>query len=60
MAYRTSIQIIANLLVVAAQSGQEEIKATHLLAKVNLAHSKLSKIIKNLTGVGLINRIHYD
>ncbi len=60
VAYRTSIQVVADLLDVAAQSGQEGIKTTHLLAKANLPYSRLSKFIDNLTGAGLINKIEYD
>ena len=60
MAYRNSIQIVADLLYVTAQSGQEGIKSTHLLAKANLSHSRLSKFVENLTGAGLINKIEFD
>ncbi len=60
IAYRTSMQIVADLLDAASQSGQEGIKTTHLLAKANLSHSRLAKFIENLTGSGLINKIEYD
>ncbi len=60
VAYRTSIQIMADLLTATEQSGQEGIKTTSLLTKANLSHSRLSKLIDNLTGAGLINRIEYD
>ena len=58
--YRTSMKIVADLLTVTGQSGREGIKTTHLLAKANLSHSRLSKFIENLTGAGLINKIEYD
>jgi len=58
--YRTSIQIVADLLVATDQSGQEGIKTTSLLTKANLSHSRLSKFLENLTGAELINRIEYD
>jgi len=60
MAYRTSVQIVADLLVAAEQSGQEGIKTTSLLTKANLSHSRLSKFIENLTGAELINKIEFD
>ena len=60
VSYRNSLQIVSDLLNVAAQSGQEGIKPTHLLAKANLSHSKLTKLLDNLTGAGLINKIEYD
>ena len=58
--YRSSMQIVSDLLVATEQSGQEGIKATHLLTKANLSHSRLTKFIENLTGAGLINKIEYD
>ena len=58
--YRTSMQIVADLLVATDQSGQEGIKTTSLLTKANLSHSRLSKFLENLTGAELINKIEYD
>lgn len=58
--YRTSMQIVADLLSAADQCGQEGIKVTTLLTQANLSHSRLSKFIENLTGAGLINKIVYD
>ncbi len=58
--YRTSMQIVSDLLVATEQSGQEGIKTTHLLTKANLSHTRLTKFIENLTGAGLINKIEYD
>ena len=58
--YRTSMQIVADLLTVTEQSGQEGIKTTTLLTKANLSHSRLSKFLENLTGAGLINKIEFD
>lgn len=58
--YRSSMQIVADLLTATDQCGQEGIKTTSLLTKANLSHSRLSKFIENLTGAGLINRIEYD
>ena len=57
VSYRTSMQIVADLLTTTEQSGQEGIKTTSLLTKANLSHSRLGKFIENLTGAGLINRI---
>lgn len=58
--YRTSMQIVADLLVATDQCGQEGIKVTSLLTKANLSHSRLSKFVENLTGAGLINKIDFD
>jgi len=54
------MQIVADLLTAAEQSGQEGIKTTSLLTKANLSHSRLSKFVNNLTGAGLINKIEFD
>jgi len=60
MTYRKSTQIVADLLNATEQSGQEGIRTTHLLAKANLPHSRLIKLVENLTGSGLINKIEFD
>ncbi len=54
------MQILADLLVVTDQSGQEGIKITSLLTKANLSHSRLAKFLENLTGAGLVTKIEYD
>ncbi len=54
------MQIVADLLTVTKQSGQQGIKTTSLLTKANLSHSRLSKFLENLTGSGLINKIEFD
>lgn len=58
--YRTSMQIVADLLTATEQCGQEGIKVTNLLTQANLSHSRLSKFIDNLTGAQLINKIEFD
>ena len=58
--YRTTVQIVADLLVATDECGQQGIKTTSLLTKANLSHSRLEKFVKNLTGSGLINKIEYD
>jgi predicted transcriptional regulator len=46
--YRTSMQIVADLLVATDQSGQEGIKTTSLLTKANLSHSRLANYFLDL------------
>lgn len=60
VAYRTSMQIIADLLTVTQDSGMEGIRTTSLLTKANLSHIRLGKFLENLTGAGLVNRIEFD
>jgi predicted transcriptional regulator len=54
------MQIISDLLCVTNDSGQEGIKTTRLLSKVNLSHSRLLKILDTLSGSGLVNKIEFD
>jgi len=58
--YRTSVQIVRDLLSVTEESGSSGINVTALLTKANLSHSRLSKFLDNLTGAGLMNKIEYD
>lgn len=58
--YRSSMQIVRDLLTVTEESGASGINVTALLTKANLSHSRLSKFLDNLTGAGLINRIEFD
>ncbi len=58
--YRTSMQIVGDLLTVTKESGQDGIKTTALISKANLSHSRLSKLVTNLVGTGLINKIVFD
>ena len=58
--YRTSMQIVSDLLTVTEQSGASGINVTSLLTKANLSHSRLGKFLENLTGAGLVNRIEFD
>ncbi len=54
------MQIVGDLLTATEQSGQNGIKITTLISKANLPHSRLSKLLSNLTGTGLINKIEFD
>ena len=58
--YRTSTQIVADLLVATEECGRKGIRTTSLLSKANLSHSRLEKFVGNLTGAGLVNKIEYD
>ncbi|CAI9832085.1 conserved hypothetical protein [Nitrosopumilaceae archaeon] len=60
MPYRTSMQIMADVLVATSESGAQGIKTTHLISKANVSYTRLSKFLSNLTGAGLINKIEYD
>ena len=60
MVYRTSVQIVADLLSATRESGMDGIRTTSLLTKANLSHSRLAKFVEDLTGAELINKIEFD
>jgi len=60
VSYRTSMQIVGDILTATEESGQKGIKTTTLISKANLSHSRLSKLLSNLIGSDLVNRIEYD
>jgi predicted transcriptional regulator len=60
VSHRTSMQIVGDLLTATEESGQEGIKTTALISKANVPHSRLSKLVSNLIGSGLINKIEFD
>ena len=58
--YRSSTQIVGDLLTVTQYSGQNGISITPLCQKGNLSHNRLQNILSKLTGSGLINQIRFD
>ena len=60
MSYRNTIQIMSDVLENVDYAGSEGLQITNLIQKANISHSRLQKLIKNLTGSGLINKIEYD
>ncbi len=54
------MQIVGDLLTATEESGQAGIKTTTLITKANLSHPRLTKLLSNLTGTGLINKIEFD
>ena len=60
MTYRNSMQIMSTVLENVDYAGTEGLAVTQIIRKSNLSHPRLQKLIENLTGSGLINRIEYD
>tara|TARA_Y100000590_G_scaffold181343_1_gene206709 strand:+ start:2432 stop:2710 length:279 start_codon:yes stop_codon:yes gene_type:complete len=60
MSYRNTIQIMSDVLENVDYAGSEGLQITNLIQKANVSHSRLQKLIENLTGSGLINKIEYD
>ena len=57
MTYRNSMQIMSEVLENVVSAGTEGIVITHIIQKSNLSHPRLQKLIQNLTGSELINKI---
>ncbi len=58
--YRSSLRIIGDLLENTEEFGQQGINTNTLITRANLSHSKLKKLVENLTGVGLITKGEFD
>ena len=59
-AYRSTQQMVYDVLTITQDSNRNGITVTPLLTKANLSHSRLEKFVKKLTGAGLVNKIEYD
>ena len=58
--YRSSRQILCELLEETQNSGQCGIQITSLCQKGNLAHGRLRIFLSKLTSSGLVNQIKFD
>ena len=58
--YRSSRQILCELLEATQLSGQCGIQITSLCQKGNLAHGRLRIFLSKLTSSGLVNQIKFD
>ena len=54
------MQIMSTVLENVDFAGMEGLAVTQIIRKSNLSHARLQKLIQNLTGSGLINKIEYD
>ena len=59
MTYRNSMQIMSAVLENVDYAGTEGLGITQIIRKSNLSHIRLQKLIENLTGSGLINKIEF-
>ena len=53
--YRTSTQIVSDLLVATKESGYEGIKTTALLSRSNLNHGRMQAKLSRLISSGLVD-----
>ena len=60
LTYRNSMQIMSAVLENVDYAGTEGLGITQIIRKSNLSHIRLQKLIENLTGSGLINKIEFD
>ena len=57
MTNRNTMQIMSEVLENVVSAGTEGIVITRIIQKSNLSHPRLQKLIQNLTGSELINKI---
>ena len=60
MTYRSSLQIMTAVLDNMSNAGMDGLTVTQLIQKSNLSHSRLQKMIHNLSSSGLVNKIVYE
>ena len=58
--YRTSSQILSEVLLITNSSDRYGVAVTKLCHKANVSHGRLKKLLIKLTDAGLINEIEYD
>ena len=60
MTYRNSLQIMTDVLDNMSDAGIDGLTVTQLIQKSNLSHSRLQKLVHNLSSSGLVNKIAYE
>ena len=58
--YRTTHQILADVLTVTDTGERTGIAVTALCRQSNLPYGRLKKMLTNLTSAGMLNEIRYD
>lgn len=60
MTYRNSLQIMTAVLDNMSNAGMDGLTVTQLIQKSNLSHSRLQKMVYNLSSSGLVNKIVHE
>ena len=60
MTYRTTHQLLADVLTITSESDRNGVAVTTLCHKSNLSHGRLKSYLGSLTSSGLMNEIEYD
>ncbi len=60
MTYRNSLQIMTTVLDSMSDAGINGLTVTQIIQKSNLSHSRLQKLVYNLSSSGLVNKIQYE
>ena len=60
MKYRTSMQIMTQVLDKMQDAGTQGLIISRLTQKANLSHDRLISLTENLIGSGLITKFEYD
>ena len=60
MTYRNSLQIMTTVLDSMNDAGINGLTVTQIIQKSNLSHSRLQKLVYNLSNSGVVNKIQYE
>ena len=60
MTYRNSLQIMTNVLDNMSNAGMDGLTVSQIILKSNISHSRLQKLVHNLSSSGLVNKIEYE
>ena len=60
LSYRNSLQIMTTVLDSMNDAGINGLTVTQIIQKSNLSHSRLQKLVYNLSSSGLVNKIQYE
>ena len=60
MTYRNSLQIMTSVLDNMSNAGMDGLTVSQIILKSNISHSRLQKLVHNLSSSGLVNKIEYE
>ena len=60
MTYRNSLQIMTSVLDNMNNAGMDGLTVSQIILKSNISHSRLQKLVHNLSSSDLVNKIEYE
>lgn len=60
MTYRNSLQIMTSVLDNMSNAGMDGLTVSQIILKSNISHSRLQKLVHNLSSSGLVTKIEYE